>query len=239
MRESVDRARNYRTVLERISRAAEAAARDPAAVKLVVVTKGQPLAAVEEVAAAGARCLGENYVEEALPKIEALSGQAIEWRMIGHLQSRKARQAAEWFDGVDTVDSLKLARRLNRFCAELGKRLPVLVEFNVSGEESKFGWPAWQEASWPALAEQLAPLSELENLQIRGLMSMPPYFDQPERVRPYFQRLRRLQAYLAGQFPQVAWDELSMGMSGDFEVAIEEGATMVRVGTAIMGPRQG
>lgn len=235
----MDRARNYQAILERIGRAAQAAGRDPEAVKLVVVTKGQPLQAVQEVVAAGARCLGENYVEEALPKIQSLGGEDLEWRMIGHLQSRKARQVAEWFSWVDALDSLKLAQRLERFADELGRRLPVLLEFNVSGEESKFGWPAWQEEAWPALVEQLGPVSELAHLELHGLMTMPPFFDQPERVRPYFQRLRRLQAYLAHQLPACDWSELSMGMSGDFETAIQEGATLVRIGTAIMGARQG
>jgi len=229
--------RNYKEIRERIVTAARRADRDPDCVRLVVVTKGQPLQAVEHVVAAGARCLGENYVEEALPKIQALAGNEIEWRMIGHVQSRKAREIVENFSGCDALDSLRLAIRLDRFAAQAGRRLPVLLECNVSGETSKFGFAAWDRNNWPGLATELAQVVELPNLQVRGLMTMPPVFDDPQRARPYFQCLRELQKYLGERLPQVNWSELSMGMSGDFEIAIQEGATLVRIGTAIMGPR--
>ncbi len=234
---------NYHKILQRIVTAARQAGRSPEAVRLVVVTKGQPVEAVQRVVAAGARCLGENYIEEALEKIQALSSAGvdeynrIEWRMIGHVQSRKAGEVAEHFAWCDAVDSLKLARRLDRFAAEAGRSLAVLLECNVSGEESKFGFPAWDKDRWPELVGEFAEVVALPNLQVRGLMTMPPFFDEPERARPFFQRLRRLQAYLASQLPQASWVELSMGMSGDFEAAIQEGATLVRIGTAIMGPR--
>jgi PLP dependent protein len=228
---------NYQTVLERIATASFKAGRAPESVKLVVVTKGHPVEVVQRVVHAGARCLGENYVEEALGKIQALVGQGIEWRMIGHVQSRKAREVAFNFAGCDALDSLKLAERLDRFSAEAGLHFPVLLECNVSGEESKFGFPAWEESSWPELANQFTQILAFTNLSVRGLMTMPPFFDEPERARPFFQRLRRLQTYLTEYLPQADWQELSMGMSGDFEAAIEEGATLVRVGTAIMGPR--
>jgi len=230
-------AENYRRVLENIARAAQTAGRDPTEIKLVVVTKGHPVETAQAAVAAGARFLGENYVEEALPKIEALSGAGVEWHMIGHVQSRKARPVAEHFAWVQSVDRLKLARRLDRFVGELGRRLPVLLECNVSGEESKFGWPAWDERRWPELAEELAPLMELPALEVRGLMTMPPYHPDPEASRPYFERLVRLRDFLAERFPAADWSELSMGMSNDYEVAVQCGATIVRVGTAIVGPR--
>ena len=228
---------NYQQVLERIVSATARAGRAPESARLVVVTKGQPLVAVQRVVSAGARCLGENYVDEAINKIVSLGGLGIEWRMIGHVQSRKAREVAGSFTWCDSLDSVKLAVRLDRFAGELGRVLPVLLECNVSGEESKYGWPAWDEACWPALAAELGAVLALPNLQIRGLMTMPPFFDDPERARPFFRRLRSLAAYLSQRFPNGDWCELSMGMSGDFEAAIQEGATLVRIGTAIMGPR--
>ncbi len=228
----------YQRVLERIARAARRAGRRPEDVQLVVVTKGHPLDAVRQVVEAGARHLGENYLEEALPKIEALQGEHLTWHMIGHVQSRKARPVAEHFAWVHSVDRMKLARRLSAFAAESGRSLPVLLECNVSGEASKFGWAAWEARSWPALAESLAPLLELPALEVRGLMTMAPFVDDPEEVRPVFRRLRSLRDFLARKFPHLPWEHLSMGMSGDFEVAVEEGATFVRVGTAIMGPRR-
>jgi PLP dependent protein len=228
---------NYQAVVERIATAERLSGRAPGSVKLVVVTKGQPLEAVQRVVAAGARCLGENYIEEALEKIEALAGKGIEWRMIGHVQRRKAQEVAEHFAWCDALDSLKLAVRLDRFAGEAGRKLAVLLECNVSGEESKFGFPAWDETRWPELLGEFAQAAALPNLSVQGLMTMPPFFDEPDRVRPFFQRLVRLQSFLSDRLPQARWHELSMGMSGDFETAIQEGATLVRIGTAIMGPR--
>jgi PLP dependent protein len=228
---------NYQAVCERIAKAAVKAGRAPESVRLVVVTKGHSVDAVQQVVAAGARCLGENYVGEALGKIQALSGHGVEWRMIGHLQSRKAREVAFNFHSCDSIDGWKLAERLDRFAGEAGRRLPVLIECNVSGEASKSGFAAWVEADWAELARQLEQILTLTNLKVHGLMTVPPFFDEPERVRPFFQRLRRLQAFLSERLPEGNWGDLSMGMSGDFEAAIEEGATLVRVGTAIMGAR--
>ena len=157
--------------------------------------------------------------------------------MIGHLQSRKARQVCEYFTCLHSLDSLKLAERLDRFAEDLGRKLPVFLECNVSGEQTKFGYPAWREETWQVLAGVFAQFLELSHLQVRGLMTMAPFFDEPEPARPYFQRLGRLQAFLIKRLPQTDWGELSMGMSGDFTVAVQEGATLVRVGTAIMGAR--
>jgi pyridoxal phosphate enzyme (YggS family) len=157
--------------------------------------------------------------------------------MIGHVQSRKARLVAEHFDWLHSLDSVKLAGRLDRVCVELDRRLPVLLECNVSGEESKFGWPAWDENNWPELLEPVSAILAMPGLDVRGLMTMAPFLDEAEQARPFFRRLRLLLEYFTGQFPQARWEELSMGMSADFPVAVQEGATLVRVGTAIMGER--
>jgi hypothetical protein len=229
---------NLDRVMENITRAAQSAGRDPGSVRLVVVSKGHSLVAVQAALAAGALYLGENYVDEALDKIVSLGSQiGVEWHMIGHIQSRKARQVSENFTYVHSLDSLKLAERLDRFAGEAGKRLPVLLECNVSGEESKFGFPAWEPSQWQALVEQAGQIAALPNLALDGLMTMPPFFDEPEIARPYFRKLVRLRDYLVGKVAGVNLNELSMGMSGDYEVAIQEGATWVRVGTAILGPR--
>ena len=231
---------NYQLILERIASAAQSIGRKPDQVRLMVVTKGHPLEAVQAVVAAGARLLGENYVDEALVKMQALSSYpGIEWHMIGHVQSRKAELVSQNFSCVHSVDSLKLANRLNRYTSGGNHRLPVLLECNVSGEESKFGWDAWDERQWNALTKEIAPILDLPGLDVLGLMTMPPFFLNPEEARPYFQKLRRLQMYLKERFSTFSWEELSMGMSGDFEVAIQEGATIVRVGTAILGERSG
>lgn len=228
----------YLHTLERIAVAARAVGRDPQSVRLVVVTKAQPLEVVEAAIQAGVKYLGENYPEEAVAKITALSDYSdVEWHMIGHVQSRKAKWVVEHFNLLHSLDSLKLAERLNRLCAEKNRVLPVLLEFNVGGEESKFGWPAWQESQWEALTGDIVALTQLPYLQIRGLMTMPPLGEHAEESRPYFQKLRRLRDFLAERFPQIPWADLSMGTSADFEVAVQEGATLVRVGTAIVGPR--
>lgn len=229
---------NFEKVSERIERAAQSAGRAAGDACLVVVTKGQPVEVIRAAAEAGARLLGENYPEESLPKIEAL-GRAIpiQWHMIGHLQSRKSAIVADHFDLLQTLDSLRLAERLERQLAERGRSLPVLLEFNVSGEESKFGWPAWDEAQWPALIPEVEQLMAFPHITLRGLMTMPPLYDDPEQTRPFFVRLRRLKEYLSRHFAALSLDELSMGTSADFEAAVQEGATLVRVGTAILGPR--
>lgn len=228
----------FQQVCEQIAGTALGCGRDPAQVRLVVVTKGHPVEAVKCVVEAGAAILGENYVEESLPKIQALSGfTGIHWHMIGHVQSRKARQVCESFTLLHSLDSMKLARRLSKFAQESQIRLPVLLECNTSSEASKYGFPAWDEACWPGLAVELRELVSLPGLDVRGLMTMAPFFDAPELARPFFARLRHLREYLVQAVPAGHWVELSMGMSGDFQAAIQEGATLVRIGTAIMGPR--
>lgn len=229
---------NIENVLGRIQVAAMRAGRDPESVRIVVVTKGHPPESLRDAVAAGAFRIGENYLEEAMEKMTFLSAQdEVEWHMIGHIQSRKARQVAENFHFIHSLDSYKLAARLDRFSGELDRRLPVLLECNVSGEGSKYGFSVWNMEQWIAIAEVAGQVAALPNLEVRGLMTMPPYFDDPEKARPYFQRLVQLRNYLRDELPQVEWDELSMGMSGDYEIAVEEGATLVRIGTAIMGTR--
>ncbi len=228
----------YLATLERIASAAKRSGRNPDSVKLVVVTKAQPVEVARAAIEAGAKILGENYPEEGVMKIQSLREfSAVEWHMIGHVQSRKAQSVAGNFNFVHSLDSLKLAKRLDRFAGEAGRVLPVLLEFNVGGEESKSGWEASDEARWMELAGDVAETLSLPNLRVRGLMSMPPLGETAEFSRPFFQKVKRLQGFLCGQFPQADLLELSMGTSTDYEVAVEEGATFVRVGTAIVGPR--
>jgi hypothetical protein len=229
---------NYQNTLDQIASAARKSDRDPKEVRLVVVTKSQPLEVVQAALEAGIRILGENYPEEAVQKIQSLGEQSgVEWHMIGHVQSRKARLVADHFALLHSLDSLKLARRLDRFAAEKHRVLPVLLEFNVGGEESKAGWDASKESSWDALLPDVQSILDLPSLRVQGLMTMPPLETDPEDSRRYFQRLRQLRDRLASQFPQAEWRELSMGTSADYPVAVEEGATLVRVGTAIVGAR--
>jgi pyridoxal phosphate enzyme (YggS family) len=234
-----DIAENFHRVQEQIAQAAQSAGRQAEEVRLVVVTKAHSLQEVQQVVAAGARRLGENYVEEAVDKIRAVSDQdGVEWHMIGHVQSRKARPVCENFDWLHSLDRLKVAQRLDSFCGELGRCMSTLLECNVSGEESKFGLAAYREEAWPDLLKEVEQIAELPNIQLRGLMTMAPFLPDPEQARPYFRRLRRLRDFFARRFPELTWDELSMGMSADFQVAVQEGATLVRIGTAIMGPRR-
>lgn len=227
----------YQHTLKRIAAAETRAGRAPGATRLVAVTKTQPVETIRAALEAGIKILGENYPEEAVDKIAAIGASGVEWHMIGHVQSRKAELIPANFALMHSLDSLKLATRLNRFATETGYKLPVLLEFNVGEEESKFGWVASAEANWPSLLPEVNMVLKLDYLKVRGLMTMPPLYDDPERTRPYFQKLRRLREFLAQNFPVSDWSELSMGTSADFEAAVEEGATLVRVGTAIVGPR--
>lgn len=230
---------NYQRVMAQIADAAQRSNRAAEAVSLVVVTKTQPLEIVQAAIDAGIHIFGENYPEEGAMKIQSLPAQSgVEWHMIGHVQSRKARLVADHFALLHSLDSLKLARRIDRFAAESNRVLPALLEFNVGGEESKSGWDASDESRWDALLPEISELLELPNLRIRGLMTMPPLGTDPEESRRFFLRLRLLRDHLASQLPQADWHELSMGTSMDFEVAVEEGATLVRVGTAIVGARK-
>lgn len=223
-------AENLNKINLRIAEAAREAGREPTEVRLVAVSKTKPVQAVQEAMAAGQAIFGENYLQEMRDKV-GQAGPGPQWHFIGHLQSKKARQAAELAHVIQSVDRLKLINIISKRAVELDKQLGVLIQVNVGGEEQKSGC---SEADAPALCQAVA---EAPNLKLMGLMTMPPFFDEPERVRPIFARLRELALTLAPNLPQGSMDELSMGMSGDFEAAIAEGATLVRVGTAIFGSR--
>lgn len=220
-------------IRKRIADAAEAAGRPPGAVRLVAVSKTVPADRVGQAIDAGVDILGENYIQEAGEKFQRLGDRPVEWHFIGHLQSNKAKHAVRMFDLIHSVDSLKLAQALDRHAARIGKVQPVLLQVNTGGEDTKSGVTP-DDA--PGLAKEVGRLA---HLSLRGLMTLPPFFDQPERVRPFFRSLRQLAERIRGMaLPGVGMEELSMGMSGDFEAAIEEGATLVRIGTAIFGARQ-
>lgn len=221
-------------VRKRIAEAAERSGREPGGIALIAVTKTVEADRILVACHEGLLDFGENRVQEALRKIPGLKskGCTARWHLIGHLQSNKALRAVELFDMIQSVDSLALAERLNRVANESGKRLGAMLELNVGGEEAKSGFnPA-------ELMEALHPLAGLEHLDFRGLMAIPPFLEDPERVRPYFRQVREMLMEInrRQEFAQPL-TELSMGMSHDFDIAIEEGATLVRVGTAIFGPR--
>jgi pyridoxal phosphate enzyme (YggS family) len=226
---------NVAAVRERITSAARRAGRNADGVTLMAVTKTQPPERIREAYEAGLRIFGESRVQEFAGKVDTLRDlKAAEWHMIGHLQTNKAAKTAELFRAVDSVDSLKLAEKLDAAARALGKKLDVLIEINVGGEAAKSG----VAPDSLALEELLTAASRLEALAFRGLMTVPPFTDNPEGARPYFRKLRQLRDVIsARKLPGIAMDELSMGMSHDFEVAIEEGSTCVRVGTAIFGER--
>ncbi|HXZ31485.1 MAG TPA: YggS family pyridoxal phosphate-dependent enzyme [Terriglobales bacterium] len=222
---------------ERIAAAARGVRGDPNQIALMAVTKTFPPERIREAYAAGLRLFGENRVQEFAGKSEFLGDlEGTRWHMIGHLQTNKALKAAELFDAVDSVDSLRLAQKLNTAAQQVGKKLSVLIEINVGGEAAKSGIAPVS----PELDKLLQGAVELGHLDFRGLMTVPPFTEDPQEARPYFQKLRRLRDDIAANhWPGISMDVLSMGMSHDFEVAIEEGSTCVRLGTAIFGERTG
>ncbi len=229
-------AENVSRIRERMEAAARRAGRSTDEVVLMAVTKTHPPEMIREAYVAGVRVFGENRVQEFAEKAPHLSDlRDAQWHMIGHLQTNKAGKAVELFGAVDSVDSVKLAQKLDAAAKSLGKKMAVLVEVNVGGEAAKSGVrPGSQE-----LEELLLGAVQLGSLEVRGLMTVPPYFDDPEAARPFFRKLRELRDQIAARgLPGISMDVLSMGMSHDFEVAIEEGSTCVRVGTAIFGERQ-
>jgi pyridoxal phosphate enzyme (YggS family) len=240
-----DIARNLALVQERITEAALRSGRDPADVTLVAVTKTHPVEAVVAAYQAGVRHFGENRAEEGASKKVAaqaiLAGPPPVWHMVGHVQGRKANIVATHFDWVHSVDRLRIARRLSGFAQDAGRVIPVLLECNVSGEATKYGFDLldWEEetartASFFAAVEEILALP---GLSVQGLMTMAPFVADPEAVRPVFASLRALMDALRESFPAHDWHHLSMGMTDDFEVAIEEGASLVRIGRAIFGAR--
>ncbi|HEY0756404.1 MAG TPA: YggS family pyridoxal phosphate-dependent enzyme [Ktedonobacteraceae bacterium] len=224
-------AENITQVRIRIAEAASKAGRDPAEITLVAVSKTRPVELVEIAYNLGVTNFGENRVQEALPKIKAFHPQGLRWHLIGHLQSNKAGKVVELFACIHSVDSLHLAQVLSRHAQEHGQRLALLLQVNVAGEASKEGVSL---AEAPAVARQISALPEL---QIEGLMTVAPLVNDPEEVRPIFRELRLLRDRLRSEIPSSSWAQLSMGMTDDYTVAIEEGATLVRVGRAIFGQR--
>jgi pyridoxal phosphate enzyme (YggS family) len=222
---------NLKDVYSRIHSAAIRTGRDPADIRLIAVSKTKPAVAVSEAARAGQQLFGENYVQELMAKAEQVA-EPVEWHFIGALQSNKVKYIAGLVAMIHSVDRLSLAVEIEKQWGKLGKVCDVLIEVNVAGEETKSG------TTTSETVQLVRDIAQLPHLRIRGLMTMPPFFDEPEQARPYFRELKQLSEIIdAENIPDVRMNELSMGMSGDFEVAIEEGATLVRVGSAIFGYR--
>jgi len=220
-------------IQQRIAEAAEQSGREAADIRLVAVSKTMPVEKLRAAMDCGITVFGENYIQEAREKFNALYAQDVSWHFIGHLQSNKAKYAVKMFDLIHSVDSLKLARELDKQAAKIDKIQEVLVQVNIAAEDTKSG------VAVSAATELIESVSGLEHISVKGLMTMPPYFNAPEKVRPFFASLRQLRDQIqALEIPGVGMDELSMGMTGDFEAAIHEGATLVRIGTAIFGERQ-
>ena len=227
----VDVAGNYRKIIDHIFEAAAKTGRDGAKIKLLAAAKSQSIDALQRAVAAGVTLIGENYVQEAQEKKRQITTD-VEWHMIGHLQRNKTKAAVEVFDLIESLDNAALARELDKEGRKRGKPIRAFVEVNLGGEQSKSGIAKNDVA---ALLEETAKLS---TLRIEGLMTVPPFQEDAEKVRPYFRELRELKENLSGiKLPHVELKELSMGMTHDYKVAIEEGATIVRVGTALFGPR--
>ncbi|HXR03262.1 MAG TPA: YggS family pyridoxal phosphate-dependent enzyme [Verrucomicrobiae bacterium] len=222
-------AENLEKIQRQICGACERAGRNPATVALLAVTKNHPPETVAAAAQLGLNLFGENKVQEARAKIPLCPGR-LRWHFIGHLQSNKCRDAVELFEMTQSVDSLPLAREIARRAEAAAKTMPILLEVNVAGEAGKFGYAP------DKLLAELAAINALPKLEIHGLMAVPPWSAEPEKSRPHFRRLRELKARCE-QILGAPLSHLSMGMSGDFEMAIEEGATMIRIGTALFGPR--
>jgi pyridoxal phosphate enzyme (YggS family) len=232
MRKDVALRDRLERVKERIRIAAEACRRPVEAVRLIAVSKTMPAEVVREAIEAGVTDLGENYIQEASEKFHSLAALPVNWHFIGHLQSNKAKYAVRMFDLIHSVDSLKLAKELDKYAKKNDKIQPVLIQINVAKENSKSG--IYVENTLKLVTD----ISRLDNVAVKGLMTMPPFFNAPDKVRPYFAALRQLRDRIkAENIPNITMDELSMGMTGDFEAAIAEGATMVRIGTAIFGER--
>ena len=224
---------NVRQVREEIHQAAAASGRNPEEVTLVAICKTFPVEAISEAIAAGLRIFGENRVQEAEPKIQALApADGLEWHLVGHLQSNKAKRAVQLFEVIQSLDSMKLAQKLNQACVELGKSVSVLIQVNLGLEATKSG------ASREQVEEIVDQVASLPGLRLDGLMTIPPFFEDADRSRPFFAELRALRDRIESARPgSLGRKHLSMGMSHDFRPAIEEGATIVRVGTAIFGVR--
>lgn len=230
--------KRYETVYKQLEEAALRANRDPKEITVLAVSKLQPVEKIRSAYDAGIRFFGESYVEEALPKMEALIDlENVIWEMVGHVQSRKAKLVANSFSRLHSLSSIKLARLLNRHRDTALSPMEVLIQVNVSGEESKQGVDATEREDWDNVLKFAQELKDYPNLKLTGLMSMPPLFDDPEQNRPYFQQVRELLNYLNEKDSSLNLYELSMGTSYDFVIAIEEGATIVRLGSSLLGER--
>jgi pyridoxal phosphate enzyme (YggS family) len=230
--------RKYELVQEKVELAAQRSGRQSGQIKIVVVSKGQPVEKIKQAIEAGITILGENYPEETEQKIFELGQDSpVEWHMIGHLQSRKAKMVADYFSYFHSLDRLTIARKLQAILKVQHKRMPVLVEVNVGGEPSKMGWDAADPKNLDHLLPEFEELLLNDCLEVQGLMTMPPQFEEPGLARPTFAGLCQVRDFLAGHFSHIDWSQLSMGTSADFEIAIEEGATYIRVGQAVLGPR--
>lgn len=227
------------TIKERIKQSALGSGRNPDDIKLVVVTKGKSAAIIKNLVEVGVSKIGESYLNEALFKQELLNEYEIDWHMIGSIQQKKIKQIIYNFNTIHSVDRLALATELQKRAQQIPKEISVYLELNVSGENTKHGWPVQDENGINALVQDFREIMDMPALIIKGLMTMAPYSSNPEDSRPYFQKLRIIRDILDGEVPQEGQLGLSMGMSGDFEVAIQEGATILRVGSAIVGDRQG
>jgi PLP dependent protein len=227
-----DVAANYREIVDRITQAAVSTGRDPRDVKILGAAKAQDVKSIEAAIGAGVLLIGENYVQEASLKKKSLSDN-VEWHMIGHLQRNKAKAAVELFDVIESLDNAELARELDKEGRKRNVRVRALIEINVGGEETKSG------IAKAKVADLLRTIGQLDHLSIEGLMTVPPFREKSEETRPYFREMRQLRDELQSlQLPNVNLNELSMGMTHDYLIAVEEGATIVRVGTALFGPRR-
>ncbi len=237
-------AQNIERVQERIGQACARSRRDPSSVTLVAVSKTFPAELVAEAYRLGLRDFGENRLEEAAEKIPNFkqgagrrAQDAGRWHLVGHLQSRKAREAVALFDVIHSVDSTRLADKLSRLCIEAGRVMPILLECNVSGEQTKYGFSLAQPGKWGQWFAEVEAILALPGVRVEGLMTVAPQVSDPEEVRPVFRALRALRDEFVARFPQVGCHHLSMGMTDDLDIAVEEGATIVRVGRAIFGER--
>lgn len=224
-------------IRERIFKAAQASGRDSMAIDLIAVTKEKSAAVVKSLYENGITKIGESYLKEAIFKINILKEYQLEWHMIGNIQRGKERQIALNFTEVHSVDRIRVAAALNKNAEQLQRILPVYLEFNVSGESTKHGWKSWDEKTWDLILPDIEEMMDYSALEIKGLMTMAPYSNNPEDSRPYYRKLRKLRNYFTMKYPGINLSELSMGMSGDFEIAIEEGATVLRIGSALVGTR--
>lgn len=224
--------KNLKYVTDIIVRTAMGCKRDPKSVRLVAVTKTVPKEKIKEAISEGVTIIGESYIQEALEKKDSLLIYPVSWHFIGHLQTKKAKYAVRYFDLIHSVDSIKLAVELDKEAGKIKKIQDILIQVNLSGEKTKFG------ARADDVLNMVKKISELKNLAVKGLMTIPPPFKDPEKARPYFKELCKLRSFIAqSSIPQISMNEMSMGMTSDYKIAIQEGATLVRIGTAIFGER--